>query len=220
MQVGGIVQRRTPRGACEGLAAAQSLHPDRGLLGRRLADDATVLLDSLSIDDEGRRRWAPDHPGGRVADRRFSFAGRADPSDQHQFAAELLPPTPRTSSRATSLVIHTSSAWRGRVRRAYRRLLNSESSLPTSTPVGGSIPSAIRRALGRLNYPADRFDRESKAPRNRSHVAARRATRRIALRWLLGVSRRAPEPHRSFSPDVTRSPFRGLRGRTGASASR
>ena len=68
------------------LAAAQTVESraTRGLpLAGRLDREWRGPLVVLSIDREGDRRWAPDHAGGRVADRQFSFGGKADPPDQH-----------------------------------------------------------------------------------------------------------------------------------------
>ena len=87
----------------------------------------------LSSDREGDRRWARDHAGGGVADRQLSFGRKADPSDQHGFAAGLLSPAAESSSRAHSPVIRACSAWRGRLSPTPTAVSTPTSSFPSST---------------------------------------------------------------------------------------
>ena len=160
-------------------------------------------------------------PAARVADRQLSFGGKADPSDQHGFAARLLSPAAKTRHgsvrRLSPRVRHGLGVCRSHRqqfrRRHPRRYINAYQEVQPLTigelwAVSITLQIVLIENLRRLAQQITRS-------RNARHEADRLADR------LLGVSGRAAEPASIvFAGPWRAAAFRGVRGPTRPSASR
>ena len=156
-----------------------------------------------------------------MAYRQLPSGRKADPSDHHGLAAQLLSPVAETRLRSLRRISTRVRHGLG-VRRAHGQQLRRQHPRQFHQRLSDDPAADDRRALGGFDHPANRADRKSSTACATDHAQPGRATRGRRNRGSIARRQRA---RRRAGLDRVRRPRRGtaygrVRGSTRAPASR